>query len=220
MRTRSSRSARSVSTASAAITVVDTTAPVVSAAVINKTAGDRPGFVKQGGTYFVYANANDTAGTTGTHVVSTVTANVSNITTGSTAVALTTVGGPWTVGGVSYAYRSASLTATNPQIAGAKSFTVTATDGVGQHVHGLLRLGHRGQHGAHRLGHPDREQAAGIVGRAESGDTITYTFSEAIDPSSILSGWTGSATSVTLHSEQRYRRRHGHRLRLGEYSCS
>ena len=99
--------------------------------MINKTAGDRPGFVKQGGTYFVYANANDTAGTTGTHVISTVTANVTNITTGSTAVALTTAGGPWTVGGVSYAYRSASLTASNPVVAGAKSFTVTATDASG-----------------------------------------------------------------------------------------
>ncbi len=119
------------STASAAFTVIDNTAPVVSAAVINKTSGDKPGFVKQGGTYFVYANANDAAGSTGTHVVSTVTANVTNITTGSTAVALTTAGGPWTVGGVSYTYRSASLTASNPVVAGAKSFTVTATDASG-----------------------------------------------------------------------------------------
>ncbi len=34
-----------------------------------------------------------------------------------------------------------------------------------------------------------------IVGRAETGDTITYTFSEAMDPSSILSGWTGARPS-------------------------
>ena len=81
--------------------MVDTTVPVVTASVIDKTAGDKPGFVKQGGTYFVYANANDTAGSTGTHVVSTVTADVSSITTGSTAVTLTTAGGPFTVGGVS-----------------------------------------------------------------------------------------------------------------------
>ncbi len=186
------------STASAAVTVVDTTPPVVSGAVIAKTAGGTPGYVKQGGTYYIYANANDTAGTTGTHVVSAVTANVTNITTGSTAVALTTTGGPWTVGGVSYAYRSASLTATNPQIAGAKSFTVTATDGAGNTstaFSGSVVVDNTvptamdvqtANHGA-------------TIGRAESGDTITYTFSEAIDPSSILSAWTGSATLVTLH---------------------
>ena len=146
------------STASAAITVVDTTPPVVSAAVINKTSGDRPGFVKQGGTYFVYANANDTAGTTGTHVVSTVTANVTNITTGSTAVALTTTGGPWTVGGVSYAYRSASLTATNPISRRLEDVHRHRDRRFGQHVDRPHRLGHGGQHGADRHGHPDGEQ--------------------------------------------------------------
>ncbi len=187
------------SIASAAITVVDTTAPVVSAVVINKTLGDRPGYVKQGGTYFVYANANDTAGTTGTHVVSTVIANVSSITTGSTAVVLTTVGGPWTVGGVSYAYRSASLTATNPQTAGAKSFTVIATDGAGNTSTAFSGSVTVDNTVPTATDIQTTNKIAGIVGRAEIGDSITYTFSEAIDPSSILSGWTGSATSVTLH---------------------
>jgi hypothetical protein len=36
------------------------------------------------------------------------------------------------------------------------------------------------------------------VGKIEVNDTITYTFSEAIDPGSILSGWTGAATTVDL----------------------
>ena len=39
---------------------------------------------------------------------------------------------------------------------------------------------------------------ATTVGRAEQGDTITYTFSEAIDPISILAGWDGTATDVVL----------------------
>ena len=184
------------STASAAITVVDTTLPVVTASVINKTAGDRPGFVKQGGTYFVYANANDTAGTTGTHVVSTVTANVTNITTGSTAVALTTTGGPWTVGGVSYAYRSASLTASNPVVAGAKSFTVTATDASGN-TGGFT--GSVTVDNTVPTASDIQTTNAGTAGRAETGDTIIYTFSEPIDPNSILALWTGASTLVTLH---------------------
>lgn len=186
------------SSASAAFTVIDNTPPVVTASVINKTSGDKPGFVKQGGTYFVYANANDAAGTTGTHVVSTVTANVTNITTGSTAVALTTAGGPWTVGGVSYTYRSALMTATNPIIAGLKTFTVTATD-VSGNTSTALTGSVTVDNTMPTATDVQTANNGATVGRAESGDTITYTFSEAIDPSSILFGWTGSAASATLH---------------------
>ena len=183
------------STASAAITVVDTTPPVVSAAVIAKTAGGTPGFVKQGGTYFVYANANDAAGTTGNHVVSAVTANVTNITTGQTAVAL--VAGSFTVGGVTYGYRSNSITATNPQTAGAKLFTVGATDASGN-PSAVFTGSVTVDNTVPTASDIQTANNGSTVGRAETGDTITYTFSEAMDPSSILSGWTGSATSVTL----------------------
>jgi hypothetical protein len=184
------------STASAAFTVIDNTAPVVSAAVINKTLGDRPGFVKQGGTYFVYANANDTAGTTGTHIVSTVTANVTNITTGSTAVALTTAGGPWTVGGVSYTYRSASMTATNPIAAGPKSFTVTATDVAGNTSAAFT--GSVTVDNTVPTATTVQTTNAGTISRIEAGDTITYTYGEAIDPNSILTLWTGASIAVTV----------------------
>lgn len=38
----------------------------------------------------------------------------------------------------------------------------------------------------------------GTVGRPETGDTVTYTFSEAMDPNSIFAGWDGSSLTVTL----------------------
>ena len=57
----------------------------------------------------------------------TVTANVSQVTTGQTAVTLTA--GSFTVGGVSYNYRSASLTANAALSEGSKPYSVTATDG-------------------------------------------------------------------------------------------
>jgi signal peptidase I len=41
-------------------------------------------------------------------------------------------------------------------------------------------------------------KAGGINGKAELGDTITYTFSEAIDPATILAGWNGASTNVVL----------------------
>ena len=182
------------STASAAITVVDTTAPVVSAAVINKTLGDRPGFVKQNGTYFIYANATDTGSTASG--ISTVRANVTTVTAGQTSVALTTAGGPFTVAGVSYSYRSASITASNPLGAGAKSFTVTATD-----VSGNISTAFTGSVTVDNTvptGANVQTTNAGTASRAETGDTIIYTFSEPIDPNSILALWTGASTLVTL----------------------
>jgi hypothetical protein len=41
-------------------------------------------------------------------------------------------------------------------------------------------------------------KTGGITGQAEAGDTIGYTFNKAPVPSSILAGWSGGATSVTV----------------------
>jgi hypothetical protein len=39
---------------------------------------------------------------------------------------------------------------------------------------------------------------AATAGKAEQGDTITFTFSEQIAPASVLTGWNGTATNVTV----------------------
>jgi len=102
---------------------VDNTAPTIGTSTIARTDGVAPGYVRQGDSYYVYANASDAV--SGIHDV---TANVGNVTTGSTSAALTTAGGPWTVDGVSYAYRSAALTANASLSDGSKSYTVSARD--------------------------------------------------------------------------------------------
>ena len=38
----------------------------------------------------------------------------------------------------------------------------------------------------------------GVAGRTDAGDTITYVWSEIVDPQSVLSGWTGTSTPVTV----------------------
>ena len=114
--------ATNIGTLAGSVTV-DNTAPVVSAATIAPTGGSAlGGFIKQAGTYYVYATATDVSG------VASLTANVTNVTTGQTLVALTTTGGPWTVGATTYTYRSASMTANAVLAAGAKTYTFTATD--------------------------------------------------------------------------------------------
>jgi hypothetical protein len=40
--------------------------------------------------------------------------------------------------------------------------------------------------------------SGGTVGKPEAGDTVTFTFSEPIEPNSVLAAWTGTSTSVTV----------------------
>jgi hypothetical protein len=41
-------------------------------------------------------------------------------------------------------------------------------------------------------------KTGGTAGKIEAGDTATFSFSEAIDPASVLSGWDGTSTAVKL----------------------
>ena len=173
-------------------TKFDIVAPTITASVISKTVPYWPGYIHQAGTYFVYANVTD-AGNPPSGVA-TVTANVTTITTGQTAVAL--VAGSYSVGGVSYGYRSASLTANTVLAAGSYTYSVTATD---------VSANSATQSGltvtvdnTRPTGSNVQTTNAGVAGRPELGDTITLTFSEVIDPESILAGWTGASTSVVV----------------------
>ena len=63
------------------------------------------GYAKPSAAYVVYANAADTNG------LATVTANVSDLTSGQTALDAPACASGCTQGGVTYAYKSASQTA-------------------------------------------------------------------------------------------------------------
>ncbi len=171
----------------------DWVAPAVSATVISKTPGYRAGHVKQGGTYYVYANVSDTGNPASG--VASVTANVSAITTGATAVAL--VAGSYTAEGVSYGYRSASRVADNPLSAGSKAYSITSGDAAGNSG---TQSGYSVtvDNTAPAASDVQAANGASIVGRPEQNDTITYTFSEPVDPQSVLAGWTGPATNVVV----------------------
>ena len=161
----------------AACFIADNVPPSVSSTVISKTTPYLPGFIRQGGTYFVYANV-PTAGCAPSGIAS-VTANVSTVTTGATAVAL--VAGSYTVGGVAYNYRSASRTANAALAAGAKAYTITSTDVA---TNSQTQTGYSVTVDNTRPTGSTVQTANGSAapGRPEAGDTVTYTYSEAIDP--------------------------------------
>jgi hypothetical protein len=171
----------------------DFRAPSVSATTLAKTGGGTVGQIKKGGTYYVYANVSDTGNPASG--VSTVTANVSSITSGSTAVALSP--GTFTAGGVSYGYRSASLTAGTGLAAGSYSYSLTTTDAAGN---SKTQSGYSVVVDNTVPAGTDVQTANGGTanGLAEAADKISFSFSKAIDPNSVLSGWSGASTNVVV----------------------
>ena len=144
-------------------------------------------------TYFVYANVTD-AGSG----VATVRANVSTVTTGQTALAL--VAGSYSIGGVSYNYRSASVTANAVLAEGAKAYTITATDVATNSVtQGGFSVT---VDNTRPTGTNVQTTNAGVAGQPGLGDTMTLTFSEQIDPQTVLAGWTGTSTPVVVRITQ------------------
>jgi len=170
----------------------DFRAPVVGTVAIAKVAGGTPGFVKACGEYFVYANVAADTGAPASGTAS-VKANVDTVSTGSTAVTLSA--GSFSVGGVSYGYRSAALTASAVS-EGAKSFTVTATDVAGNAdaKAGSVTVDST----APKASDVQTTNGGATNGLPEQGDTIVFTFSEPVEPTSILAGWSGAATSVVV----------------------
>ena len=171
----------------------DFRAPTSSATTIAKTTGGIDGFIKNSGTYYVYANVTDT-GSPASGVL-TVTANVSTITSGQTAVAL--AAGSFTADGVSYNRRSASLTAGSALAEGTLSYSLTMTDvAANSNTEGGLTV--TVDNTAPTASNIQTTSGGVIAGRPDGGDKITYTFSEAPDPQSILAGWTGASTGVVV----------------------
>ncbi len=169
----------------------DTVPPTIGGSVISKTTPYLVGSIRPGGTFYVYANATDAGVGAG---VASATANVGSIKSGSTAVPL--VAGTYSAGGVSYGFRSAALTA-DAKPAGTYSYSVTATDRSSNATTASFSVTVDATPPA-----AQDVQAANVAGgtggKAETGATITFTYSEPIDPESILSGWTGASTSVVV----------------------
>jgi hypothetical protein len=173
-------------------TATDYRAPTQNRSVIGKTAGGTPGFIKQGGTYFVYADLTDTGNPASG--IASATSNNSALTALATSTTLTS--GSFSAGGLSYSQRSASQTATTVLAAGTYNYTVTSADVAGNS--GTQTYSVTVDNTVPTGSAIATANGGSIAGRPEQNDTITYTFSEPIDPNSIIAGWTGSATSVVV----------------------
>jgi hypothetical protein len=174
----------------------DWTPPNASAAVVAKGTGGDAGYIRAGGTYYSYANVTD-GGNPGSGVAS-VSADA-----GLGAIALNSAGGPWTVDGVSYNYRSAVQTLAAGTAAGTYPLAVSSTDSDtpanSQTQNGFsVVVDNTGASAT------DVQTANGgsIAGRPEQGDTVTFIYSEPIERLSILPGWTGATANVVVRINQ------------------
>lgn len=174
----------------------DWVAPLVGSTTIAKKTGYLAGSIKEGGAYYVFANVTDTGNPASGVAAGGETADVTTVTLASAAVTL--VAGTYSVGGVAYNYRSAELVAMTPLLAGNKHYSITSLDAAGNSrtqdgyavtVDNTAPIASDIQ---------TTNVAGGTVGRAQPGDTILFTYSEQVDPESILPGWTGSSTNVVV----------------------
>jgi len=181
-------------TADSLASAPDFRAPTASASVILKSQGGTPGFIKQGGSYTVLAQVTDTGNPASG--VSSVTANVTSVTAGQTAAALSA--GSFSAGGVSYNRGSAGLTAGASLTEGTKTYSLTSTDVAGNSGTQSSFSVVVDNTAPTAADVQTTNHAGGTAGKPETGDTIVFTFSEPMEPGSILAGWTGGATSVVV----------------------
>lgn len=168
--------------------------PTVTASVV-APVGTRVVPLRPGVSYYVYATVADHGGPPSG--VSTVTADLSGVTTGATSVPL--VAGSYAIGGTTYGWRSAAITADAGLTSGSYAYTHAVADAAGNGS-GVV-AGFSASVDATAPTGVDIQAtntSGGTVGRPETGDTLTFSFSEPIEPTSVLAGWDGSATSVVV----------------------
>jgi signal peptidase I len=171
----------------------DWVAPDASAVTVYKTKGYLTGAVRPGGPYRVHANVGDTGNPpSGT---ASVRADMTALTSGAGTTALTSVS--TSVGGLSYNYGTAPLSVGSGVTNGAKPYSLTMTDMAGYSRTRGYNVTVDGT--APTAVNVDASNTSGgTQGKPETGDTYTLTFSERIDPYSVIDGWTGAPRSVYL----------------------
>jgi hypothetical protein len=156
----------------------DFRAPTSSDRELGKALGGIGGFIRPGGTYNLYAQTADTGNPASG--VSTVTGNLSSITSGQTAAAL--AAGSFSFEAASYNRRSATLTAGSSLANGTYAYTLTLTDTAGNTktesgytvtVDGTAPTASSIQ---------TTNKTGNVAGRPDVGDTVIFTFSEPVDP--------------------------------------
>jgi len=188
--TQAAFSGMTSSGAAGVATDTDWTPPDAARSVTGKSAGGDAGFVRQGGTYYTYAQVTD--GGNPPSGVASVSADA-----GLGPIAL--AAGSWTVQGLTYNRRSALQTAPGTIPEGTYPFTVASSDSDSP-ANSQTQSGFNVtvDNTAPNPADVQTANSGSIVGRPELADTVTFSWNEPIEPVSILAGWDGSSTNVVV----------------------
>jgi hypothetical protein len=112
---------------------------------------------------------------------------------GGTALTLTP--GFYSTGGIPYNYKSALQTA---MATPGTTYSILSTFDVAGNTQSQSNHSVLLDNTAPAAAGIQTANGGSTAGKAETGDTIVFTYSERIDPHSIVSGWTGSSTNVVV----------------------
>ena len=168
----------------------DWTPPLASATVAQKATGGEPGYVKPGASYYVFAEVEDHGNPP---------AGVTTVTVTGLGTTLVLLPGSYTAFGVTYNYRT-TLQSLGLPSAGAYNYSITSTDaatppnsGTQTTIGSLLVESTPPAASAFRA-----SNGASSAGNPQENDLVAFTFSEPIDPQTILNGWLGGNQSVVV----------------------
>lgn len=163
---------------------IDNVPPTISAVAIGLADGFSTGFVRSSGSYRAFAVTSDDV------ALASINADISLIGTGT--ISLSDVGGPWWMNGTTYTHRSDPFTAQSG-LTLTKIFSITSVDTSNNttSLSGTVTIDNNGPSGS------DIQTTPGVTsGRAESGDTVIFTYTEAIETNSLLAAWTGQSSAT------------------------
>ena len=167
--------------------------PIISRAIMQKSEGGIAGYVRASGSYRVYAGVVDDPSSNPPAGIASVVTNVSTLTAGATALTMTAAAN--TIGGLTYTHQSAAQTVAAGKAAASYNGTVTSSDAVTPaNTSAAFPFSAVVDNTAPSPSSITTTNAGGTAGagKADVGDTITYTWNEPIDPWSIISGWDGT----------------------------
>jgi hypothetical protein len=165
----------------------DYVGPTAVRSVLGKSQGGTSGYVRNGGTYHVYAEMTDSGNPASGVATATVVSGAS-----SAALAA----GSFSFDGLTYNWRTALQTL--PTAAeGTYSYQVDSTDAAAN-AKTTTGFSFIIDNTAPSASDIQTTNLGSIVGRPEINDRITYTYSEPIDPISVLAGWTGAQTNIVV----------------------
>lgn len=172
--------------------------PVISAYIALKSEGGTAGYIRPGGTYRLVAAVADDPASNPASGVGSVTGNGSTLTAANTAVPLTATTS--SVAGPSYTHQGAALTLSATKAAGSYVITATAADQAspGPFNVSAARSATVVVDGTRPAPAGLTFTNAGVLGRPDLGDTLTFLWSEPIEPHTVLAGWAGAAGNITV----------------------